>query len=191
MMKNGMRRLVVLAIVGSIAPLAQAGWPELHAEFHRDRIRNNAWPQPFRGMDATAVANPFELQKNNGWREFNTIGSNFFDKECALTDAGMHKVSVAIMKTPSNRKALFVLKGESPDQTSQRVEAVQIAVSKMIPVGPLPEIFVTDQDNVTVSGETQTLLNRGIKNSMPAPVLPTFTGLNTPSGQAQTINSSN
>ena len=158
---------------------------------HTDRLRNNAWPQPFRGMDAAAVNTPFELQKNNGWREFNTIGSKFFDKDCDLTDAGVHKIAVSISKTPSNRKTLFVLKGETPQETAQRVEAVQIAVSKLIPVGPLPEIFVTEQDNVSTSGEIQTLLNRGLRNSMPAPVLPTFTGLNTPSGQNQTINTSN
>lgn len=179
-----------LALISVASSNALAGWPELHHEMHVDRLRNNAWPQPFRGIDAAAVSTPFEIQKSNGWRQFNTIGSAFFDDSCALTDAGLQKIAVTLNKTPSNRRILFVHKGVSPEETASRVEAVQIAVSQLIPVGPLPEILVTDQDNLSVSGETQTLLNRGLNKSMPAPVLPKFNGLNSPSSQQQ-MNLSN
>ncbi len=175
----------VLTLCSAFVSSVNAGWPELHQEMHTDRLRNNAWPHPFRGMDAAAVVTPFEIQKSNGWRQFNTIGSAFFDKNCSLTDAGVEKIAVTLNKTPSNRKVIFVMKGESPAETAQRIEAVQIAVSQMIPVGALPEILVTDQDNLSVSGETQTLLNRGMTKSMPAPVLPKFNGLNTPAAQQQ------
>ncbi len=163
----------------------QAGWPELKREMHTDKLRNNAWPQPFRGVDAAAVVTPFELQKNNGWRQFNTIGSAFFDNTHALTDAGAHKIAVGLTKVPSNRRVIYVLKGETPTDTATRVESVQIAVSKMIPVGPLPEILVTDQDNASVSGEYETLINRGLARTTPAPRLPKFNGLNTPANQSQ------
>lgn len=174
-----------VALVGAAVASSNVNAQSMHDQFHTGTLRNNAWPLPFRGMDATAVTLPFEAQKNNGWRQFNTIGSAFFTSECALTEAGMNKVAVTLNKTPSNRRAIFVLKGETPAETNSRVEAVQLAVSQMIPVGPLPEIFVTDRDNVAVSGEQQTLINRGMTKTMPAPQLPKFSGLNTPAQQTQ------
>lgn len=174
-----------LTLLGASVASTGAFGQSIHDQMHVDFMRNNAWPQPFRSMDATAVTLPFEAQKNNGWRQFNTIGSAFFTADCALTDAGKQKVAVTLSKTPSNRRALFVLKGESPSETNARVEAVQLAVSEMIPVGPLPEIFVTDRDNMSTSGEQQTIINQGMYRMMPAPVLPKFNGLNKPSNQTQ------
>ena len=161
----------------------QAGWPELHHEMHVDKLRNNAWPTPFRGQDAAAVVAPLEIQKNNGWRLFNTIGSSFFDEKNQLTDAGMHKIGVSLYQTPSNRRTLFVLKGADASITAARVEAVQIAVSQMVPVGTLPAILVTDQDANRSSGELQTQLVRGMRDATPIPRIPKFSGLNTPSQQ--------
>jgi hypothetical protein len=174
-----------VTLIGVSFASIQANGQSLHDQIHIGYLRNNAWPVPFRGMDATAVTLPFEAQKSNGWRQFNTIGSAFFDADHALTDAGKQKVAVTLTKTPTNRRAIFVMKGNSPLETNARVEAVQIAVSEMVPVGALPEIFVTDRDNMSVSGEAQTILNRGMTRMMPAPVLPKFNGLNKPSNQQQ------
>ena len=176
-------RFAFLAAIAS--GTAQAGWPELMHEMHVDKLRNNAWPQPFRSMDARSVASPLELQKNNGWRSFNTVGSMFFTEDNQLTDAGEMKVSMTLSRAPSGRQVLFVLKGNTPEATAQRVEAVQLAVSELIPVGPLPQIMITDQDAEATSGEMQTAINRGMARTMPVPRLPRFTGLNTPAGQSQ------
>ncbi len=87
-MKTIARITCVLSLLSAGATNVYSGWPELHQEMHVDRLRNNAWPQPFRGIDAAAVVSPFEIQKANGWRQFNTIGATFFDEKCALNRCG-------------------------------------------------------------------------------------------------------
>ena len=184
-MKRVTTTLRVAILAAAACGSAQAGWPELMHEMHVDKLRNNAWPHPFRGMDAQAVSAPLEIQKNNGWRSFNTVGSMFFTEDHQLTDAGQLKVATTLTRAPSGRQVLFVLKGDTPDATAARLEAVQIAVSEMIPVGPLPQIMITDRDAEATSGEMQTAINRGMSRTMPVPRLPTFNGLNTPAGQTQ------
>ncbi len=91
---------------GGIIPVSsQAGWPEFKEECRIDTLRNNAWPQPFRGQDAASVVAPFEIMKANGWREFNTIADNYFDGNHRLTEAGVLKVQEILRQTPPNRKA--------------------------------------------------------------------------------------
>lgn len=180
---NPILRATLLAVVVSGA--AQAGWPELKHEMHVDKLRNNAWPQPFRGMDAQSVATPLELQKNNGWRLFNTVGAMYFSENNQLTEAGELKVSTTLSRAPSGRQVLFVLKGDTPEATAQRLESVQLSVSRLIPVGPLPQIMITDQDAEAASGEMQTAINRGMARTMPIPRLPRFSGLSTPGSQGQ------
>jgi hypothetical protein len=160
---------------------SQAGWPEYKQECHIDKLRNNAWPQPFRSQDAAAVVAPFEVMKANGWREFNTIPEAFFDGEQQLTDAGMLKVSEVLTHSPPNRKAIFVVRSGSPEQTAARIESVEIAVSGLIPVGDLPPIHLTDIPPGTSSGTYQTIVNRALVKTTPTPRLPQFKSLNAPS----------
>ncbi len=158
-----------------------AGWPEFKQECHTDKLRNNAWPQPFRSQDASSVIAPFEVMKSNGWREFNTIPNSFFNGTNQLTDAGLLKVQQVLTQSPQNRKAIFVVKTESQEETAARVESVEIAVSGMIPVGDLPPIHVTDISPGTSSGTYQTIVNRALVKTTPTPRLPAFKSLNAPS----------
>jgi len=161
--------------------LSDAGWPEFKQECHTDKLRNNAWPQPFRGQDSASVIAPFEVMKSNGWREFNTIPNSFFDGTNQLTDAGLLKVQQVLTQSPPNRKAIFVVKSESSEQTAARIESIEIAVSGMIPVGDLPPIHVTDIAPGTSSGTYQTIVNRALVKTTPTPRLPAFQSLNAPS----------
>ena len=162
-------------------PTVEAGWPEFHQACHVDKLRNNAWPQPFRGQDAVATQAPFEVMKANGWRDFNTLGGCFFDGSHQLTDAGLLKLQQVLTQSPTNRKAVFVMKSESSEQTAARIEAVEIAVSALIPVGDLPPIYVTDIQPTSSSGSYQTIVNRALVKTTPTPRLPAFKSLNAPS----------
>jgi hypothetical protein len=150
----------------------QAGWPEFKQECHTDKMRNNAWPQPFRAMDANAAVSPFEIMKGNGWREFNTVTGAFFDQSNQLTESGQLKIKQILTLAPPNRRAIHVLKGDTPEQTSVRVEAVEVAVSGFIPTGALPPIMLTDIEPATSSGAYQTVVNRAIIRTTPTPRLP-------------------
>jgi hypothetical protein len=172
-------RWVSLAGAFAAPAIAQAGWPEFKQECHTDKLRNNAWPQPFRAMDSNAVAAPFEVMKCNGWREFNTLSHAFFDGSNQLTESGELKLKQVVIQSPPNRRAVYVLKGSTPEQTAVRVEAVEVAVSSILPVGDLPPIFVTDIEPSTSSGAYQTIVNRALIRTTPSPRLPTMTDMNT------------
>lgn len=145
---------------------------ESHGSFHYDFHRNNRWPLPFRGMDTSSVVSHFEVQRNNGWKLHNTLGTAMFQPETqALTDAGRNHTKWIISQAPHSRRVVFVLAGNNPQETAARVEATQVAISEMIPVGPLPSIYLTDRDAPGSSGVYQDAINRAIVGSVPAPRL--------------------
>ncbi len=166
-------------------PCESKGWGlcdgTFHREFWRDYYRNKHWPQPFRAMDTSAVLAHFEVQKNNGWRLNNTIGTAMFDGEtCQLNGSGQSHVKWIVTRAPQDRQVVFVLEDENQEKTAKRVEAVQIAISALVPTGPLPEIYLTDEDAPGSSGSYQTALSRAINTSVPAPRLPVLSGAGRP-----------
>ena len=153
-----------------------------------DYARNVAWPQPFRGADSNSVIAPFEIMRDNGWRENNTLGSTLFTQSQALSDAGAIKVQWIVTQAPVNQRIVYVKSGSSEEETNARVESVQLAVSKLIPSGPLPQILVTEIEPSTSSGAYQTLVHRALTKTTPTPRLSKFTGLNAPSEQTVAPN---
>ncbi len=178
------RTLTASALALLSTTTVQAGWPEFMRSCSIDRQRNNAWPQPFRSMDAVSVNAPFEVMKNNGWRMFNTLGTPVFTEEQALTEAGRLQLQWIVTQAPVNRRAVFVLRGSNADDTAARIEAVQVAISDLVPTGPLPQIWVTDVEPTPSSGQYQTAISRALMNSTPKPRLPQFKGINAPSSIA-------
>lgn len=182
--KSVRQRLFSLIFVGGLSGFTaqvDAGWPEYWHQCHTDKLRNNAWPQPFRSLDANATQAPFEIMKVKGWQEFNTLSHAFFDGSNQLTDAGALKLKQVVLQSPPNHRALYVVKADTQDQTASRVEAVQIAVSSILPTGELPPIFVTDIEPATSSGAYQTRVNRALILTTPNPRLPALSSLNAPS----------
>ncbi|MCU0715445.1 MAG: hypothetical protein MUD03_04880 [Pirellula sp.] len=177
-LKPGIALLVLIAS----SPAAQAEWPWKH-KAKVDHARNNAWPQPFRAADAQAVVAPFEIMKANGWRENNTLGSPLFSQEEQLSEAGKLKIQWVLVYAPQSQRVIYVKSGPTKEATDARVESVQLAVSELVPTGPLPQILVTDVDPPTSSGVYQNLVHRALIRTTPAPRLSAYTGLNTPSKQ--------
>lgn len=159
------------------------GWCDgtLHREFWRDYYRNKHWPMPFRAMDTSAVLSHFEVQKNNGWRLNNTVGAPMFTTEtCQLNESGHAHVKWIVTRAPQNRRVVFVLEGKDQQETAKRVEAVQIAISALVPTGPLPEIYLTDEDAPGSSGIYQTAVSRAINTTVPQPRLPVMAAAGRP-----------
>ncbi|MCA9183951.1 MAG: hypothetical protein KDA51_20960 [Planctomycetales bacterium] len=137
-----------------------------------DYYRNKMWPLPFRAQDTRAVLDHFAVQRNNGWKLHNTIGASMFDPITQqLTDSGKAQVRWIVTRAPLDRRVVFVLQGDAPNQTAARVESTQLAISEIIPVGPLPQLYVTDQDAPGSSGVYQTAITRAMQTSVPAPRL--------------------
>ena len=175
--------LILSGLAFSSLGTANAGWPEFKHAMGVDYARNNSWPHPFRGADANSVIAPFEVMRSNGWRENNTVGSPLFSDQHGLSDAGQLKVEWIILHAPQNQKVVYVKSGRTKAETDARLESVQLAVSQMIPTGPLPQILVTDIEPTTSSGAYQTIVSRALVKTTPTPRLGKFTGLNAPSQQ--------
>jgi hypothetical protein len=158
------------------------GWPEMKHAAGIDYARNNCWPNPFRGLDANSVVAPFDVMRNNGWREYNTVAGAFFSSS-GLSEAGQLKVQWIVTQAPQNQRVVYVKSGRTSEETAARVESVQLVVSQLIPIGPLPQILVTDIEPTTSSGAYQTRVARAINDTTPVPRLGRFTGLNAPSQQ--------
>ncbi len=82
-------------IIFSVAVFAAAcDYVEAQEPSHLQAARSIAaqytlWPTPFRAEDTVAVTQVFDIQRNNGWRLFNTLGTPMFDPQThRLTDAG-------------------------------------------------------------------------------------------------------
>ena len=145
-----------------------------HAQnFWYDFYRNKNWPMPFRAMDSQSVLSHFDIQRNNGWKLNNTVGTAMFDTtNCALNDSGRAHVKWIVTRAPQNRRVVFVLEGNNQQETAKRVEAVQIAISEFVPTGALPNIYLTDEDAPGSSGVYQTTISRAMTASVPEPRLP-------------------
>lgn len=168
---------VSLCAVGFLATAASAQQycaesPSWGEQARYDYYRNKMWPLPFRAMDTRSVLDHFAVQRNNGWKLHNTVGASMFDPNTQqLTDSGKAHVRWIITRAPQDRRVVFVLQGDAPQQTATRVESTQLAISEIIPVGPLPQLYVTDQDAPGSSGVYQTAITRAMATSVPAPRL--------------------
>ena len=166
--------LCAIGCLGLTASAQQhcAGGGDCWQQAHYDYYRNKMWPLPFRAQDTHAVLDYFAVQRNNGWKLNNTIGASMFDPTTQqLTDSGKAQVRWIVTRAPLDRRVVFVLQGDAPNQTAARVESTQLAISEIIPVGPLPQLYVTDQDAPGSSGVYQTAITRAMQTSVPAPRL--------------------
>ena len=182
-MRRSLTVLTIAALSGSFI-----GCANIRHKAGIDYARNVAWPQPFRAADSNSVIAPFEVMRDNGWRENNTLGSSLFSADQALSEAGAIKVQWIVTQAPINQRIVYVKSGSTEQDTNARVESVQLAVSKLIPSGPLPQILVTEIEPATSSGAYQTLVHRALIKTTPTPRLTKFSGLNAPSQQTVAPN---
>jgi hypothetical protein len=130
------------------------------------------WPAPFTAADTQAVTSIFEQQRSNGWRLQNTLTTGMFDpKTNCLTDAGRAHLKWIVTQAPQARRVVFVLQDADQALTAARVESTQLAISEVIPVGPLPQIYLTDRQPFGSAGVYQTAIHRAMTNSVPSPRL--------------------
>ena len=186
-----MRRLLVIATViasacGSVAnaqfSTTGAQCPPNENTCKYDYYRNKMWPAPFTAADTNSVVAIFDQQRTNGWRLHNTLSSSMFDPSThCLTEAGKAHVKWIVTQAPQNRRVVFVLQDANQQLTATRVESTQLAISELVPVGPLPQIYLTDREPFGSSGVYQTAIHRAMANSVPSPRL-TATGGGTASG---------
>ncbi len=170
-----MRRfLVVVTLVASgCGSVAMAQCPPTEGSSCKyDYYRNKMWPAPFTALDTNSVVAIFDQQRSNGWRLHNTLSSSMFDSNTnCLTEAGRAHVKWIVTQAPQNRRVVFVLQDSNQQLTATRVESTQLAISELVPVGPLPQIYLTDREPFGSSGVYQTAIHRAMATSVPSPRL--------------------
>ncbi len=80
-MKKLPQLILSVAVLAIGYDTAQAQQPSHVQAAKVDRWRNTLWPSPFRAEDSVAVTNVFDIQRNNGWRLYNTLGTPMFDQK--------------------------------------------------------------------------------------------------------------
>lgn len=148
-------------------------WQSVHRDFHR----NNAWPEPFQSADRAVTREYFCIQVNNGWKMQNTVGTFLFNPETQeLNRAGELQVKWIVTQAPIHRRAVFVLVGDTAEDTQKRVLSVQHYISRIVPAGHLPPVMITHTQPEGASGEYFNSINNAMMQSIPAPRLPAAAG---------------
>ena len=171
--KKVARAVIAMAVVATTATSASADWNSWWHGLHVDYHRNNAWPDPFNEVDAAQVIAPFEIMKTNGWRLHNTIGHELFrGGDGALLASGHRRVHWIATQAPESRRTVYVLRGETENETAARVNSVQLTLDKIVMNGAAPRVLVTDVEPPAASGAWATKINREWLDHLTAPRLP-------------------
>jgi hypothetical protein len=134
---------------------------------------NNQWPKQWIGYDRAAVCTPLDLMAEKGWHRMNLIGSYHFDPATnQLNKAGEHKVWYILNQQLPERRTVFVERGTTPAETTERMDAVQQVATRMLPTGELPQVVDT---NMILEGSPAADVDatlRGFARTRPDPRLP-------------------
>jgi hypothetical protein len=179
-----MRRWLVVGLMtaslGSAATSALAANGEekqkVHDWWYRSKVdwhRNNAWPEPFATADRAAQRAPFCMMVDNGWKMQNTVGTFLFDGNSQqLNTAGEHLVRWIVQQAPQHRRAVFVLKGDSPEATQTRIASVQTAVARYACEGENPPVILTMTEPPGWPASYVDQMTQQFQATIPAPRLP-------------------
>ena len=175
------RLIVAVALIAISTTTVQAGgigdmWNSFVTKIGQGYKRNNAWPEPFRELDAVAVIAPFETMKSNGWRLNNTLGNEAFRvADNALQPSGRDTLSWIATQAPESRRHVFVVRAQSDDDTQARVTSVEQSLQNLNLQGAAPQVTVIDRIPPTYSGPWATQINRRWLEQLPDPKLPSQT----------------
>lgn len=173
MKRSRMTAAVCLALAAVCCPAALAGWHDFWNRCELDFHRMNCWPQPFQHAERQVTVQPLIAMTDAGWRLQNTLSDHFFDSETqSLTQAGKLKVRWIATQAPAHRRSVFILRGDTPQQTVQRVESVQRFLDQGSFAELRPEVLLTDAIPPASSGEYYDAVERQRKTALPPPVLP-------------------
>ena len=149
----------------------------------RDFRRNNAWPDPFVTKDRAAVHEPFDAQVVNGWRLQNTVGEQYFEDDSAdMTEAGRLKIARIINETPIAYRAIFILRGDDPALTADRIATVQQVAARALGERPAVPIFETYEKPRGAPANYIDAVNETYEATMPYPRVPMEEGASVDAG---------
>ncbi len=140
----------------------------------RDCKRNNCWPEPFIRIDRAAVRAPFDIMVHRGWQEQNLVSGHYFKEDgTELNEAGQLKIRWIVTDAPRQHRTIYVQTGATPEQTTDRMAAVEKLVGRFVTTSePMPEIVPIAMNAATWSAEQADAVGRKFQATMPDPRLP-------------------
>jgi hypothetical protein len=108
-----------------------------------------------------------------GWRSEHTLSDHLFSPETQqLTTAGQIKAKWIATQAPSQRRVIFVLRGDSDDITQARIQSIQNYLGQRSLTCGMPAIFPTDLEPIGGSGDYFDQVDKKSRESLPDPRLP-------------------
>lgn len=134
------------------------------------------WPDQYLPHDRCAVRAPFAAMVANGWRAQNTICAYHFNEVTGeLNDTGMLKLQSVLQNAPPEFRQLYVLRGNTPEITAQRMREVQEQAATISQGEGVPPVMVTTLEPRGIRGEVVSGVNTRYLENAPVPQLPQVT----------------
>ncbi len=144
------RLLVPVGVLLGLAALGGTARGGLIEAMARDTCEVNSWPNPYVGWDRAAQRAPYPGMIANAWRRQNLLADYHFGADGAqLSEAGQSKIRWILTEAPVEHRTVFVRRGETPQQTASRMDAVKEYALKVAPEGGPPNVI---ESNVGPAG---------------------------------------
>ncbi|MEX0794778.1 MAG: hypothetical protein WD045_16690 [Pirellulaceae bacterium] len=171
-MKYRFIMLFAITVVVTSTTALQADWASFSNQWKLDYARNRCWPSPFVELDRDSVRNYYHQMTMAGIRLQNTLGENHFHPEShQITRGGEMKVRQILMGS-EGRRAVFVLRGLTEDQTEARLQSTRDAVFRLVGDADATEFYVTGNEPIPRPADYIDDIYRSERSSIPAPRLP-------------------
>jgi len=159
------------------APAFAAPWSNFWSDVGNGWHANNQWPHAYTHIDRSSVHAYMSVGVDRGWQKQNLLGEHHFEEDGKrLTPAGMARVKTILVYSPPQFRTVWVERGNTPEGTAKRIDAVQQAVVGMTPDGSLPPVLASDLLFEGWSSEQVDLVGRKYNASIPSPRLPASQG---------------
>ena len=122
--------LVVVAGLSATPPVEG----QLLGEYGRCFLQVNKWPEPWICPDRQSVRAPMAVMAANGWRRQNMLTDLHFTDNNQLTEAGELLVRWILYEAPQTRRAIYVHRGTTAEDTAVRMAAVAMTAQRPPPV---------------------------------------------------------
>jgi hypothetical protein len=122
--------LMIVACIYAM-PVSAGEIGEFLSSIARDTKRRNCWPEPFIYADRTQQRQAFAIEVAAGWERQNMLSDfHFVPGGNELTEAGRERVRTIVKESPDAYRQIFVHRGDSPQESGLRMQAVQRFVAQ-------------------------------------------------------------
>jgi len=136
--------LFLLAGIASAVPARAQCLETLARSIADDYRQANRWPFPYVCPDRQAVAAPFQIMIDNGWRRQNLVADQHFKgKKGELSAAGERMIRWIVQEAPRQHRTIFVRRADTEEETAARMAAVQQFAIKVSSDGNVPPVLET------------------------------------------------